>query len=203
MVDDLTGFWSAHSSLDDEAFRSLMIEAYPEIVTPHISIAGDVTAGWYEDLNPSSTYRAAPAALPPVEQLHASAGWAMSQKESLPLLAGSAQRMLFGGSRDTVATNAEREGTRYARHASANACKFCQILATRNDEYLYSSESTAEKSGGKKYHDHCHCIAVPVRGGSAYKPPDYVEQWSKDYDAAAKAAGTNSDIGAIMRAYPK
>lgn len=52
---------------------------------------------------------------------------------------------------------------------------------------------------GQKYHDHCKCTAVPLRDGS-YDPPDYVDQWEKDYQAArdkAKAAGAVGPQGGI------
>ena len=41
---------------------------------------------------------------------------------------------------------------------------------------------TARKTG-QTYHNHCKCTAVPLRDGS-YDPPDYVEQWERDYRAA-------------------
>ncbi|MUL47596.1 hypothetical protein FZI85_25105 [Mycobacterium sp. CBMA293] len=54
---------------------------------------------------------------------------------------------------------------------------------------------------GDKFHDHCHCIAVAVRPGSSYEPPDYVQQWEKDYQdavgAAREAGETLGEYGAI------
>lgn len=42
---------------------------------------------------------------------------------------------------------------------------------------------------GKKYHDKCHCIAVEIRPGQKYQPPDYVQQWEEAYrDAMRKAS---------------
>lgn len=54
---------------------------------------------------------------------------------------------------------------------------------------------------GSRYHDHCRCVAVPVRPGESYEPAPYVEKWQQDYQAAvgaAKAAGqTKGEYGAI------
>lgn len=43
---------------------------------------------------------------------------------------------------------------------------------------------------GEKYHDDCHCVAIEVREGQTYTPPDYVAQWSDDYLKARAEAGT-------------
>ncbi|MGC7358433.1 hypothetical protein RA989_21590, partial [Mycobacteroides abscessus subsp. massiliense] len=49
-------------------------------------------------------------------------------------LTGSAARALFNASRDTVLANVAAEpGARWARHASANACSFCRLMATRGE----------------------------------------------------------------------
>lgn len=39
---------------------------------------------------------------------------------------------------------------------------------------------------GDKYHDHCHCIAVEVRPGQTYQPPEYVQKWDEAYIAASR-----------------
>lgn len=174
---------------------------------------------------------------------------APSSELVLSRLSGSVKRMIYDSSRQTVLHNLSTEygdppggsfddepGTRWARYASANACSFCRMLATRaavyrsresavsvvgrsidittadrrhiaagqttRDEALarrasYSNARAARKSGksvgdrktgrlrgtsgyGSKYHDHCRCIAVPVRPGTYYEPPDYVNQWEDD-----------------------
>lgn len=42
---------------------------------------------------------------------------------------------------------------------------------------------------GSEYHDHCRCTAVPIRDGN-YEPPEYVQQWTEQYDAIVKEHGT-------------
>lgn len=190
------------------------------------SMAGDLAATWYEDLVPSSPYVAVPAEAPPLEALRANARWGMVQTDTAVALAGSLTRVVLGGARNTTIENATREGVKWARHASANACSFCRMLVTRGA--VYESEQSASRVGGRgkvaapavpgvarhgrpaggirvrgsqqlgdKFHDHCHCIAVAVRAGSTYTAPPYVEQWMSQYLDAAEAA---SKTGAVPTA---
>ena len=58
------------------------------------------------------------------------------------------------------------------------------------------------QSIGDKYHDHCHCIAVPVRPGQSYNPPSYVEEWEAEYTRARQAAD-GVDAKSILSAWRK
>lgn len=40
---------------------------------------------------------------------------------------------------------------------------------------------------GEKYHDFCHCVAVEVRPGGTYDPPDHIKQWQQAYQDAFAA----------------
>jgi hypothetical protein len=101
--------------------------------------------------------------------------------------------MVFDASRATVHTNSDVT-TKFARYASANACAFCQVMATRGPVYNSdrSATSVVGRSGhargtqplGGRYHDHCRCIAVPIPAGETYTPPDYVGDWETAYSAA-------------------
>lgn len=53
---------------------------------------------------------------------------------------------------------------------------------------------------GEKYHDDCHCIAIEVRDGQTYEPPDYAAKWQDDYLKARANAG-NGDPKAILSAW--
>ncbi|QIS16490.1 hypothetical protein [Nocardia arthritidis] len=208
MLGDLHSLWNEHKGLDAPEFKDLIVSTYPEVVSPHIALAGELAANWYNEAAPQLAYKATAAKLPLVEQLHASAGWAMSNTAAFDLLAGSAQRAIFSSARRTVIENSQHErGARFARYASPNACRFCQMLATRKD--VYTSERAAQRAitgrrAGDKYHDHCHCIAVMVRPGHSYKPPAYVAEWTSDYKIAAGLASNESgskNIKAVMAAY--
>lgn len=174
-----------------------MIDAFPELVSPYINTAGELGAVWYDSLAPTASYKAVVAPLPPVQQLKASASWAVySRGVTLDLLAGSAQRYLFNGSRDTVQLNVSRErGARWDRYASFTACEFCRLMVL--DAGKYNSEDSA----GFNAHDNCRCMAVPSRsGGEQYSPPSYVEKWQDEYESAKALAGS-TDRSDLMRAY--
>lgn len=227
MVSDLAALWRAVDGQDVEYLREVFQAELPGIVDPYLAAAGDITADWYEAQAPGRAYVATPAALVDEGRLQATARWAAgtvltrSPVSPLDLLAGSMQRALFNESRETIIQNSDAEpGARWARHASANACEFCRMVATRGA--VYASESAASTVGGRgstgsrgggvrtrgnqaigsKYHDHCHCIAVPVRPGQSYEPPSYVEEWGAEYTRARKAADGN-DAKSILSAWRK
>lgn len=236
MVSDLAALWRAVDGQDVEFLRDALQAEVPGVVDPYLAAAGDITADWYEAQAPDLNYVARPAALVDEGQLQATARWAAgtvltkSPVSPLDLLAGSMQRALFNESRETIVENAEVEpGARWARHASANACEFCRMVATRGA--VYTSESAASRVGGRgvdeftnigrrrggrargirargnqaigdKYHDHCHCIAVPVRPGQYYNPPSYVEEWDSEYTRARQAAD-GVDAKSILSAWRK
>ncbi|AKF15186.1 hypothetical protein SEA_SHEDLOCKHOLMES_9 [Mycobacterium phage ShedlockHolmes] len=187
-------------------------DAYPTLIDPFLSAAGDLTAQWYGEQTPAkvvsvrvrdqkalaaANFVVEPAALPDRKQLAASGRWALMERDPALALRGSATRSLFSQSRRTVQDNADREGVKYTRYASANACGFCRMLATRaltvgerGAPGLYHSKASAERNAhtvDMRGHDHCKCIAVPVRSGT-YEPPAYVHDWLDDYNAVSRDA---------------
>ncbi|GAA4756129.1 hypothetical protein [Gordonia alkaliphila] len=129
------------------------------------------------------------------ERVKVLAGWALTQSDSRAAFEGGVDRWLRNVGRETVLHNAEAEGARWYRYASANACGFCRMLATRGAVYV-----TARTAGeGNRYHDHCHCLAVVVRPGDTYTPSPQVQQWQKDYEAARDAGLTKpGEIATFM-----
>lgn len=207
MRGDIDALWRSAGMADD--FAAWVIGAFPELVAQYGTIAADLAAEWYEEAAPALAYQATAAPLPPLEKWAASASWALNVgvgASSLDLLGGTAQRGIFDQYRTTIITNAETEGASYARHASANACEFCRMLATRGDVYSSMEAATRARGRGKvggrgkgikargtqalgdRYHDNCHCIAVEVRPGTTYEPPPYVAKWQDEYDAASMIA---------------
>ena len=145
--------------LDIAAALRYVTDAYPEVVTPYIAAAGDLTASWYEDLPAAvgaKAFIATSADLPPVEQLAASGRWAMLQRDPGRALQGSGERAVFRVQRETVLVNVKSEGVRWARHARPEACDFCKDQATHGA--LDPADEQALRS-----HDFCHCLAVPDR----------------------------------------
>lgn len=185
---DVTEMWE-----DTDGFEEVEI-LYPEIAEQYAAAAGTLTAQWYFDLNPDRPFETRVGPLPERGQLLASVGWAFTQSDPLTALLGSTDRHIFSTARQTVVENATRENVRYARYASANACAWCQVLAT--NPARYRSEETAVAG-----HDNCNCLAVPVREGTEWTPPPYVAQWEEQYNQArAEVGGNLNDIAAYIRA---
>lgn len=242
----------ASDRLDEREALQFITEAFPEYISTYISAGADIGTTLYEDL-PGGVdgFNGVTPPLPPVEQLAANGRFALLSN-SATAVQGVVTRLVNGGVRDAQFANLAAEygdpailenpaaslGTFWARHASANACGFCRMLATRGAVFrskasaitvvgrsveltaadrrmVAAGQSTkaelldrhgsavrptrgTQKLGGK-FHDHCHCIAVPVRPGSSYQPAPYVEQWQKDYDQARKdGAQTPAQIAAAM-----
>lgn len=195
-------------------FETLLRQAFPEIVLPHASAAATVTAQWYNEIDPTSSFTASPVVDLPTQRIDKTIGWALhAPGNATPLdrLAGSTKRMVFDASRSTVTANVGQQGIRWARYASANACAFCRVMATKADsKTLYRSEQSAVqvvgRSGrprgtqqlGEKWHDHCRCIAVAVPDGQTYTPPDYVDKWQRDYKAAWNAVPDGTDHKQVL-----
>jgi len=167
---------------------AVLQDAYPQTVDPFIAAAGQLSAEWYQSLDTESEYVVETGPQLPISVLEKNVRWAVTQADVFGALTGSAERQVFTATRNTVLYNAERERVRFARYASANACPWCRVLATREAVY-YTQESAVAG------HDNCHCIAVPVRGSDVYTPPEYVQQWLKDYqDAREEVGGNLNDI---------
>lgn len=125
-------------------------------------------------------------------------------------LDGATQRYVMSAARDTITENADREGVRWARHAKADACAFCRMLASRGPEYLTkeSADVVVGRRGrprgkrklGEQYHDFCQCEPVAVRAGDSYSPPDYAADWELQYFKAVAEVGNSRDTKAILAA---
>ncbi|QLF84144.1 capsid maturation protease [Gordonia phage Pytheas] len=196
-ADDLTKLWAAASDLSSAEFVRFIVDGFPHIADPWAALAGDMSAQWYDDAAPDSAFRATAAGMPTEEALQTSATWALNTttgEAALSLLTGTLQRAVFDGSRQTILHNVAREPrSRWARHASANACEFCRLMATRGG--VYGSRATAMSS-----HDSCHCVAIEIRPGGKYEPAPYVERFEAEYQAARRRAGSG-DPKAILAAW--
>lgn len=182
-ANDLARLWQQADRLADIDFFTYVVQAFPEIVDPYQQAAGQLAANWFEESLPASRYIAKVTEPLPVEKLVASAKWALGGDGSVGLdrLQGTLQRAVFDGARETTLLNVQSTKSKWARYASANACEFCRLLATRGA--AYRSENTA----ATEVHDHCSCLPVEDRDNS-YEPPDYVNAWTDQYNAARDAA---------------
>lgn len=185
---DVTAMW------DDTDGYEEVEDRYPELAGRYTAAAGTLAAQWYYDLNPDKPFETRVGPLPERGQLLAAVGWAYTQRDTLAALIGSTDRQIFSTARQTVVANATRENVRYARYASANACAWCQVLATNPARYMSEESAVAG-------HDNCNCMAVPVREGTEWTPPDYVAEWQQKYNEARDEVGGNlNDIAAYIRA---
>lgn len=132
--------------------------------------------------------------------------------KALSRLSGGLQRIVANADRDTIAANVERDpaDATWARHASANACAFCAMLATRDAVYATKESATrvvgrgtdrlydgtkldlrrkgvkarGTRELGDKYHDDCRCIAVPEWPDEPLERAPYVDDWAAAYKKA-------------------
>lgn len=210
-ISDLVGVWR-RAAVADVDFAALMVDAFSGIATTYSAVAGELAAQWYVESAPSLPYEPVVAAAPSVEALTSSAQWALGAEGEAALnrMSGTLQRSVFDGARETTLINVAREpGSRWVRHARPDACAFCRMLAMRHQSrrsWYRSSESaldvvgrgTAEGRrqrgnravGSTGYHDHCRCVAVEVRVGQEYEPPDYVQAWDDEYQKARANSGS-------------
>jgi hypothetical protein len=146
------------------------------------------------------------AGLFPTEQQRPTFDLDSALLDALSKMGNVLQLMVGNQYRDTIAVSASDDpivGVKYARHASANACAFCRLMATRGAAY-HTEESAVTVVGevdpdditqrirgprgsrgeGEKFHDNCKCIAVAVFPGDTLEEAPYVAQWREDYAAA-------------------
>lgn len=195
---DLVKLAGAIATQDTAGAMALITDAYPQIVTPYLAVAGDLSATWYEDQAPDVDFVAEPAELPAVDQLAANGRYALTTKKPASVLAGAGRRQLFNAHRETILVNAKREGVSWVREARPGACGFCRMLATRvltegfggaPGTYLTEDSANANPhTEDAEGHDHCRCVSVPIRGGKAYQVPAYVGDWLDDYEAVSRDA---------------
>jgi hypothetical protein len=198
---DIQRMWRAAELQTDVEFAAYVTRAFPEIVDPYQQMAAQLGATFFEEDFPEIVK--APLLVPPLppEQLATSAQWALGGDgvEAISRMAGTAQRAIYDGERNTTALNASRNGMRWVRVARPDACAFCRLLASRAaSESQYNSERNALfRSNGKKYHDDCHCTASAIPRGenamdylSTTEPQfaDLAAEWNNEYNKARGAA---------------
>lgn len=198
---DIQRMWRAAELQTDLEFAAYVTQAYPQIVDPYQQMAAQLGATFFEEDFPTITTAPVLADPLPTEQLAKSASWALAADgvAAISRMAGTTQRAIYDGERNTTALNASKNKMRWVRVARPDACAFCRLLASRAaSDSQYSSEKNALfRSNGKKYHDECHCTAKAIPRGedpmdylSATEPQfaDLAAQWSNEYDKARAAA---------------
>lgn len=222
-LSELIAFWRDVAGGDPAVTAGLMREFVPALIDTYQPASAELGANFYDDIrsaaNVSEPHATVLAPTPKADAVQERIGWAVAplfRKKNavdhglihagepapdpdltLSRLTSATQLDVANGARDTVElnTSSDRGRPRYARHASANACAFCALMATRGSVYR------SAESAGKDYHSHCHCVAYPVFPGEKDEPAPYVATWEAAYVDARKKLKqpTTKDILALMR----
>jgi len=154
----------------------------PAITTQFGEIAATVSANDYNvdrsDANLASNYVAVPEAKPVDKSTQAAIGFGIAQlTKEVPYetfqstLAGSVQRLVLQGDRDTVEFNivTDPDGSSYERVPSPGACAFCMTMAA-----VATDETNIRTEYFDAYHNFCRCSIRPIfTGGSLTQLPEY------------------------------
>lgn len=222
---DLVATWGTMLTAEVAELVQRLLDFLPGLFGDYGSMVGSVSADWYDDLRDEaglpSGFRATPVDVSSFQDaLEPLVRWSVEPllgadpepDAALSRLAGGAQKLLAGVDRGTVAQSAAADPGKpiYARHASANACTFCRLLATR--DAVYGSEESALtvvgtrgarqiQALGDRYHSSCHCVAVPLWPGQEFERAPYVDEWQAAYLNAREEtrSGDPSKILAHMR----
>lgn len=167
-----------------------LVEVMPAVILPLLDQAAILTADWYENLAPGTTFRVSDDQLAVSEgRVNYTAVWTFRQsgmETPAARMTGAFQRMAFDASRAVVVANAKREGVAWHRDAQADACSFCRLLTV--DPHAYSGKYVDMPS-----HNHdCRCIAVVSRPGNPYVTPEYIASWRNEVTRSKSASLTST-----------
>lgn len=157
----------------------------------------------------SGSFRPQPTDPVPLEQIASNVQWATKPlwgpspdvEAATSRLEGAVGRLVENAGRDTTvnAVMADRKATGWAREAKPTACAFCAMLATRGAVYK-SAKSATTTEFGQSYHDHCHCVAVPVFG--VYEKTAQAREWSALWAKSTRGfTGMDAKLAAFRAAY--
>lgn len=208
---DLITFWRSLDTADAVGSTVAVREFMPDLMDTYAPMSAELAAQFYDEtrdkVKPRSSWLSILAPGPSSDRLQDRIGWAVKglfapepkPQAALSLLSGETQLEIADTARETVQLNAEADPAqpRYSRHASANACAFCALMATRGAVYRSANAAGA----AKKYHAHCHCVAIPVFEGDEDESPPYVLDWERAYRSAVKAArkaGIQPDLHGVL-----
>lgn len=188
--------------------RDALLEFLPVLTDQYGAVAATMAADWYEELRAASgapgTFRTTTAASVPAkaveEQVRFLAGnlWTPDPMAMLGGLLVAADKYVKQPGRDTMVTNAKREGVRWARvPTGAKTCSWCLILASR-DAVFHSKASAG--GDGNRYHGDCDCIPTRIANASDY-PPGYLPDNAYEMYQAARNEAQSGDIKDIAAAF--
>lgn len=233
---ELAAIWRKLNLDRPDRLADPLVELLHALVEKYGSAGAALAADWFDEARAaagaSGSFRAAPAFPPTLERVESLARWGIAPlfganpdgMTALGRITGGVVREVLNMPRATTEGSVSLDPSRptFARHASANACAFCRMVASRGA--AYTSRESAERVGGRgtdvstnvgrtrgrkargirargtqklgdKYHDHCHCVAIEVWPGQPFEEAPYVKQWRQQYAAALDTS--KGEYGAI------
>jgi hypothetical protein len=210
-IADLVAFWRGLDTEDAASSAQAVREFLPDLLDTYASLSAELGAAFYDESRDAAGVRgsfvADPVVIPPGDRAQSMISWGIAPlfrgasvrdlvgtgpdpDLALSRLSGGSQLMVAEGARETIADNVDKDPAKptYARHASANACAFCSLIASRGAVYR-----TARSAGeGRKFHDHCHCVPVAVWPNEKYEPAPYVKTWEDAYRKSRRDGATDT-----------
>ena len=167
-VADLRKVWPKLMTMRPDKVAEALALVLEEFSAKYGTASAALAAEWFEErrdlAGATGSFRAQVAALPSEERLKILARWGVGPlfganpdpTTALSLVSGGLSRTVLMMGRDTIHESiaADPAGPRYARHASANACAFCAMLASRGAVYTSEANAggvTGENLGGTDY----------------------------------------------------
>lgn len=213
----LEAFFRSLDLSKPEESRDALLEFVPILTEQYGAVAATMAAEFYEDLRAASgasgRFAAVTAASVPAGAVEAKVRflashlWTPNPTEMLGGLQTAADKYVKQPGRETIMSNARREGIRFARVPTGDkTCAWCLMLASRDAVYVSKESAGDIGSGyGDGFHGDCDCLVTPIRTASDY-PEGYLPDAYYDmYMEARKAAGsgdTKEIAAAMRRLYP-
>lgn len=177
-VTELSPLWD----LAPSDLVSAVPDVIPAVVDSWSLAAASAAADWYdtlrEEASVSGRFRAIVAPLTDELGAEALVGWVMQALTADAVDAArkraesGVQKRVVNAANHTITNSAQQDpkARGYQRHARADGCDFCRMVATRKPVYTRASVTFA-------CHEGCHCYASPAFDGTEiavrhYQPSD-------------------------------
>lgn len=186
--------WDSLIAAERMEFTTELLAAWNEILDHHGTLSAtlgeDMFIAQAEDLGIAPVTDTAPAWN--ADQARERLGWALSTTDQLANSKGVLDELVKAPYRHTIARSAVASQAGWARVPNGPTCPLCTVAASRGAIY---SEATA----AQKYHPHCDCTAVLVRGPEDYPAGYRPDECLAEYQSAAAVVGTDiNDVCAEM-----
>lgn len=170
-VADLLATWRTFDLTDVLTVQRDLTQLLTELLDGYGAVLGSLTADWYENVRDEAgvpgTFNAQSITSFDTGRVESLAGYSTSPlswenpdlERALASATGGLQKILIEDAGEDVIANSSRDprSTGWKRVTSADACKFCVMLAGRGA--VYSADTCRFAS-----HDHCKCSAEPAFG---------------------------------------